>query len=147
MNVRGVDRDDADVAALFLALWSELDVIYGPNPGTEFRPDAMPADARLFVAYDPHAVGCAALQPDGEVCEVKRMYVAPDSRGRGVASALLGAMEDAARGLGARRLRLETGVEQPRAIAFYRREGFAPCPCWGAFAEDPLSRCFVKELT
>ncbi|MEQ8275472.1 MAG: GNAT family N-acetyltransferase [Deltaproteobacteria bacterium] len=147
MNVREVDRDDGDVAALFLALWSELDQIYGPNPGTEFRPEAMPADAKLFVAYDPTAIGCAALVPDGEVCEVKRMYVCPQVRGRGASVLLLGALEDAARGLGARALRLETGVEQPRAIAFYRREGFVPCPCWGAFADDPLSRCFVKVLT
>ncbi len=149
VRVVEVGRGDGALAALFLELWSELDALYGPNPGTEFLPAAMPDDASLFVAYlGAEAVGCAALQPWGDAAtfEVKRMFVRATARGTGVAAALLRALEDVAATRGGARLRLETGVHQPRAIAFYVREGFEPCACWGPYADDPLSRCFMKPL-
>lgn len=161
MDCERVTRDDAPVevtevpwsdprlAPLFLALWRELDVLYGPNPGTEYRPlDMERPGNQAFLAVAGVPVGCAALVPwhQPDRLEVKRMYVAPSARGSGAAQALLEALAAAARAKGAVALVLETGTRQPAALTAYRRWGFVPIPCWGAFAEDPLSVCFEKRL-
>ncbi len=49
-------------------------------------------------------------------------------------------------GGGYRELRLETGLKQPEAIALYQSAGFELIPCWGIYAQLPLSRCFAKRL-
>ncbi len=107
---------------------------------------------RLFVARrDGAAVGIAALvlgapgteQPEAEL---KRMFVAPDARGTGVATALLRTAEQTAAGLGATRLVLETGPRQPDAIALYEKHGYTRIPNFGPYINDPLSLCFAKDL-
>lgn len=60
--------------------------------------------------------------------EIKRMYVAPTWRGRGVARRLLAALEDAARALGHDRVRLDTGPKQPEARHLYETAGYASIP-------------------
>lgn len=62
------------------------------------------------------------------------MYVRPDARGRGLSRALLGALEEEARGLGYAFVRLETGDRQPEAIGLYVSSGYQPIPRFGAFA-------------
>jgi GNAT superfamily N-acetyltransferase len=74
------------------------------------------------------------------------MYVVPEARGRGVGRLLLEALESRARELGFRRLVLETGTEQPEALALYLRSGFSATPCWGAYAHSSTSRCFGRPL-
>jgi putative acetyltransferase len=74
------------------------------------------------------------------------MYVAPDARGRGVGRVLLAALEEEARRLGYRAVRLETGHLQPEAIGLYTAAGFEPIPCYGPYVDDPRSRCFEKAL-
>jgi putative acetyltransferase len=74
------------------------------------------------------------------------MYVAPESRGRGLSRALLAALEQEARGLGYSAVRLETGALQPEAIALYSSAGFEAIPCYGPYVDDPRSRCFEKTL-
>jgi GNAT superfamily N-acetyltransferase len=80
------------------------------------------------------------------VVEVKRMYVREAHRRRGFARALLMGLEEIAVGRGFRTMRLETGGNQPEAIALYERAGYHPIPCFGAHVDDPLSRCFEKHL-
>ena len=63
---------------------------------------------------------------DGEACEIKRMFVAPHARRSGLARELLVALEDAARALGYRSARLDTGPRQAHAERFYRGAGYAP---------------------
>ncbi|WP_016701259.1 GNAT family N-acetyltransferase, partial [Actinoalloteichus spitiensis] len=78
--------------------------------------------------------------------ELKRMFVLPSARGRGLARSLLVYLEVAARDAGYRRMVLETGTEQPEAMALYRSEGYEPIPNFGTYREHPLSRCFAKSL-
>ena len=79
--------------------------------------------------------------------ELKRMYVAPDQRGRGLGRQLVVALEAEARARGARRLVLETGIRQHAAIALYERCGFERIPLYGEYLSSPdTSVCLGKAL-
>jgi GNAT superfamily N-acetyltransferase len=148
MIVRQVDWADAGGAALRTAQRAELEIRYG-TPDSEPGPAPTAVDITVFfVAYDENApLGCGGLRrlSDSEG-EIKRMYVRPESRGTGVSTAILRALEDHARGLGWRRLVLETGEAQPDAIRFYEREGFTRIPNFGYYVDSPISLCFAKLL-
>src|SRR5262249_60591573 len=103
------------------------------------------ADGRgafLVASLAGRPVGCGAVRRiDNGVAEVKRMYVSPDVRGRGVGGIVLAALEAEARALGAGRLVLEAGERQPEAIALYRRGGLAGGPRLGRDAPPPPLAC------
>lgn len=148
IEVRAVAWDDAAGVALRDAQQTEVSARYGVDdsePGV--KPSA--ADMTLFlVASDGgEPVGCGGLRAlDATRGEVKRMYVVPGRRGTGVSTAILRALEDAARGLGWAELLLETGTEQPDAMRFYEREGFSPIPNYGHYVGSAHSRCYAKTL-
>ena len=75
------------------------------------------------------------------------MFVAPEARGAGVATALLTALERTAEEHGVARVVLETGPLQPEAIALYEKHGYARIPNFGPYVGDPLSLCFAKDLS
>ena len=78
--------------------------------------------------------------------EIKRMWVDPAHRRRGLAGAVLDELERAAARAGCRRTVLETGTEQPEALAFYRARGYTPIPRYGVYRDEPSSLCFAREL-
>src|SRR3712207_2893164 len=123
----------------------ELRVRDGGLDGQVFPMDD---DARYLVAVlDGRAVGCGAVQTlDVGTAEIKRMYVCPTHRGRGVARRLLAALEDLALREGGPVLRLETGVYLPEAIALYESAGYARIPTYGQYVTNPYSVCFGKRL-
>jgi GNAT superfamily N-acetyltransferase len=103
--------------------------------------------AFLVATVDGEAVGCGAARLiDGGDAEVKRMYVVPEARNRGIGGAIVRALEAEARALGAHRLILETGVRQPEAQALYEREGFTRIEPYGEYVNHPLSVCMAKAL-
>jgi GNAT superfamily N-acetyltransferase len=75
------------------------------------------------------------------VAEIKRMYVRPPARSRGMATALLVALEDAARALGYTSARLDTGPKQPHALRLYRSAGYSEVP---PYNDNPFA-CFWGE--
>ncbi|HUF32745.1 MAG TPA: GNAT family N-acetyltransferase [Acidimicrobiales bacterium] len=108
---------------------------------------APPAGTYLVAWVDGAAVGCAGLRRHGPTTgEIKRMWTAPAARGTGVARALLAALEDEARRLGYRAVRLETGTGQPEAIRLYASAGYEPIDPYGYYAGSSSSRCFEKPL-
>jgi putative acetyltransferase len=151
----------AVAAALITALNAELSGRY-PEPGaTHFGldPDDVAPGAGIFVVarWLDRPVGCGALRRLREpalvrelgprVGELKRMYVAPEVRGRGVGRALLARLEAEARALGLDRLVLETGTRQTEALALYRRAGFTAIPAYGEYVASPAtSVCLAKAL-
>ena len=88
--------------------------------------DVAPPKGRWVVAYrDGEPVGCAALKRlDPTTAEIKRVYVAPEVRGRGVARALLARLEEIARDVGYTKLRLDTGARQPASVALFGSVGY-----------------------
>lgn len=142
--------DSPDAQRLIAALDAGLAELYPPEQrfGPNLKAQHLGDGRGVFlVARDGgRAVGCGAVRLlDATTAEVKRMYVEPDQRGKGVARAVLACLEAAAGQLGARRLVLETGIHSPEALALYRRAGFTPVDCWGEYATSPTSICMEKR--
>ena len=122
------------------------------KPGaTHFRldPDEVAEGRGAFMVAlsQAHPVGCGALRMiDARTAELKRMYVVPSVRGRGIAGGVLEALEAEARRLGVQRLVLETGIRQHAALALYRRAGYQPIPPFGEYLASPTSVCLAKDL-
>ena len=125
---------DPELAALVAAQLHE--------GGQSFAPDDR---AAYFVAIvDGRAVACGAWQPLPEVgvAEIKRMYVRPAFRGRGIARQMIVTLEEEALVAGRPVIRLTTGVTSPAAIALYRTSGYQRVPIC-----EPAMYCFEKRLT
>jgi putative acetyltransferase len=93
-------------------------------------------------------VGGVEIQddPSGRVAELKRFYVAPGHRGRGVADAVIEALVEHARAHGATTVRLETGDRQHAAMRFYARHGFVVVPRFGPYVDSATSVCMQRDL-
>jgi GNAT superfamily N-acetyltransferase len=143
------DSDDARrlVAALDAGL-AELyppEQRFGPNLKAHHLEDGR--GTFLIARHGGRAVGCGAIRLlQSTTAEVKRMYVEPEQRSKGVARAVLAALEVAAKKLGVGRLVLETGSYSHAALSFYRRAGFTQVACWGEYAASPTSICMEKHL-
>lgn len=104
--------------------------------------------AFLLARLDGRAVGCGGVRllDDGRA-EVKRMYVRPEARSRGIGRGILAWLEDEARSRGATALILEMGGDQPEARGLYTAFGMRAIPCWGEYvATIDNSVCLGKEL-
>jgi putative acetyltransferase len=119
--------------------------------GGDFEPGAKPTadDVAVWVVAREggRALGCGALRSLGEpVAEIKRMYVRPEARGRGIGALVLGVLEQQAVESGFRVMRLETGPLQPEAVRLYERAGYREIPCFGAYSAGVASRCFERRI-
>jgi GNAT superfamily N-acetyltransferase len=96
---------------------------------------------------DGRAVGCGGIARYDETRgELKRMYVVPEARGRGLGRRLLVELEEQARALGYASVVLETGDRQPEALGLYGSAGYVRIPCWPPYDSRELSLCFEKRL-
>ena len=105
-------------------------------------------DTQFVIAWlDDQAVGCGAIRPiDTQTTEVKRMYVRPFARGKGISRKILAKLESLASASGFSHTKLETGINQPEAIKLYETSGYEPIPCYGVYAQNPESVCYEKTL-
>ncbi|MGQ0467815.1 MAG: GNAT family N-acetyltransferase [Sporichthyaceae bacterium] len=149
LHLEPMPYDHPVPAGLIAAVQEYYAEIYG-------SPDASPVDASEFAP--PHGlllVGSIGGEPVAcggwrlvtpELAEIKRMYVAPTHRRRGLSRLLLAALEDSARAAGAQRLCLQTGYLQVEALELYRSSGWDPIEKFGVYAEHPGCFCFGKTL-
>lgn len=129
---------DADLAARY---GSGESVAAHP---TEFVP---PAGQFLVLYVDREALACGGYRRlDDATAELKRMYVRPAGRRRGLARAILAALEADAIAAGYRQMWLETGVPQFEALALYPSAGYTPIAPFGQFAGAADQRCYGKTL-
>ena len=131
IEVRTEAADSLVAVRLMEAMVSEMEELYKLPPGHGLGLDAPPADmsppaGAFVVIYEdgkPVAGGGIKRDEDG-VAEIKRMYVTPAARGRGLGRRLLEALEDTARELGYARIRFDTGARQPAVQAMFERSGY-----------------------
>jgi putative acetyltransferase len=105
-------------------------------------------NVHLFVAREGgQALGYGAfVVGEGGQAEMKRVFVDPAARGKGVARAIMAALEREAAQRGVTLMQLETGIKQTEAIALYRKFGYAERGPFGAYKPDPLSLFMEKRL-
>ena len=142
------DSDNSD----FIALVGKLDADLAERDGSDhtFYAQFNKIDMIRYVvvAYENElAIGCGAIkQFTPESMEVKRMYVLPENRGKGIAGAVLSELEKWAKELLYANCVLETGKKQPEAIKLYQNNGYRLIPNYGQYAGIENSVCFQKEL-
>ena len=108
---------------------------------------ADPAARYLVAVLGGDAVACGGIESlDIDTAELRRMYVRPAYRGRGIAKRMLTALEEFAASRGHAVLRLEAGVHFLEAIALYLSAGYRPIPRFGRYLRSEYSRCFEKRL-
>lgn len=122
------------------ALYSDVEIDVRDMPSAE------PEDFDRFLVGEDAAgaaVCCGGLKPlGGGAVEIKRMYVVPAARRRGIARRMLARIEAEARARGYAVVRLDTGPRQPSAERMYRDAGFAEI---GNFNGNPIPGCFFGE--
>lgn len=169
LTIETVGWDHPDAVRLRAEQQREIDLRYA-QPGRPSDGDGLPVPdgrdqvdpsnvfATLLLRVDGEPAGHAAVRdlsgrddyrggrhPEG-TAEVKRVYVAPGHRGRGLSRTLMEAVEDVARDAGVRHLILESGLMQPESLGLYLRLGYDPVESFGVFSDEPGSRCFGKWL-
>lgn len=141
------DPEEPPASDLLAAMRVELNDVYEtfsrldnpPLHPSELRP---PGGAYVVGYEGAEAVTGGGVRRLSEgVGEIKRMYVRPDQRSRGLARALLVALEDAARSMGYRAVRLDTGPKQVHALALYRSAGYVDVE---PYNDNPFA-CFWGE--
>ena len=146
IEVRTYDHPDA--VSLIADVQQEYVVRYGDQDKTPVDPAEFSPPLGLFlVAYvDGEPAACGGWRVHDSDVEMKRMYVRPAFRGRGLARALLAELERTAAAAGYARLILETGQRQPEALALYASAGYTPVPGFGYYARSPEAVHLGKEL-
>ncbi|MBZ6476492.1 GNAT family N-acetyltransferase [Streptomyces griseocarneus] len=158
MKIRRVCFDHPDAVKLNGQVQREYAERYGDNGDITPLTPAMfqPPRGLYLIVYDDRGAPAASGgwrgqdaneegYADGDA-EIKRMYVIPQLRGRGLARMMLAALEDNARAAGRTRMVLETGIKLPEAVSLYTSSGYLPCAGFGPYRFDELSRCYAKPL-
>jgi putative acetyltransferase len=121
--------------------------LIGPSGPPPPEPELGPRSVCLLVTFDALPVACGAIRElENSVAEIKRVYVVPQFRRRGLARWLLAELERHAVESHIQLLRLETGRRQPEALALYEVCGYAQIAPYGRHVGDPMSVCFEKVL-
>jgi GNAT superfamily N-acetyltransferase len=152
-TVPRVSADHPDVERFVTALLQEMAERYDDDPDTIERTDPGAAFV-LLLDDDGTPLGSGAVQrlskskPDAapDHGEIKRVYLVPSARGRGLSRLLMSTLVDLARELGYTWLQLETGDVQPEAIGLYESSGWTRVPNYGQYENDPRSLCFGLSI-
>jgi len=142
--------DTADAVMLIAELEAHLDPLYPRESRHGLSVERLLVEAVAFfiLRSDGAPAACGGVKLVGsEYGEVKRMYVRPQFRGLGFGALMLNHLADYTLSRGIGLLRLETGIHQRAAINLYERVGFQRIPPFGPYTDDPLSRCYEKQLT
>lgn len=145
--IRGTS-DHNDFGQLIQLLDNDLNTRYGTLQAMYDQYNVMESTESVVLAYlDQLPVACGGFKVhDDETVEIKRMYVKPAYRGRGIASRILLELESWAIELGYSRSLLETGTKQAEAIGLYQKNGYRQIENYGPYREQPGSVCFEKKL-
>jgi GNAT superfamily N-acetyltransferase len=142
------DSYNQDFIDLVKSLDADLAIRDGEDHSFYSQFNKMDLIKYAVVAYEHNIpLGCGAIKAfDANTMEIKRMYVIPESRGKGIASKILSDLEARALELAYKKCTLETGIRQPEAIGLYTKNGYRRIPNYGQYAGITGSLCFEKNL-
>ncbi|NJJ41534.1 GNAT family N-acetyltransferase [Paenibacillus apii] len=144
-----VAPDNSDLAQLISQLDGYLFELYPPEEVylVDFE-DPYVNDIYFIVAYlDSRPVGCGAIKKlDEDHVELKRFFVEPEYRNKGIAGKIVQRLEEEAASLGYKGIKLETGDLQTEAVGFYKKNGYGEIERFGEYADCPSSLCFEKRI-
>lgn len=140
------DSSNQDFVALVRLLDADLAERDGKDHSFYAQYNKIDKIKHVVVAYENNKpMGCGAIKEYAPgIMEVKRMYTLPEGRGKGVASNVLGELENWAEEMSYKKCILETGKKQPEAIRLYQKNGYVLIPNYGQYAEVENSVCFEK---
>ena len=148
-RLRQVGYADPVAQHLIERVQEEYVVRYGGRDAAVVDPAEFSPPLGLFLVaeVDGAPAGCGGWRARGDgVAELKRMYVEPAFRRRGLAALLLAELERTAAAAGHRHLLLNSGDRQPEALALYARAGYTPVAGYGVYADSPGAVFLGKEL-
>ncbi|RDC56922.1 N-acetyltransferase [Pedobacter chinensis] len=142
------NSDHADFRQLVFLLDEELAVRDGDEHAFYAQYNKVDAIKEVVVAYqNEHPVGCGAIKSFSETAvEVKRMFVHPGHRKKGIAAKILHELENWTKELGFSECVLETGKKQPEAISLYQKVGYQITPNYGQYIGIDNSVCMARPL-
>ncbi|MGA9649280.1 GNAT family N-acetyltransferase [Pedobacter sp.] len=142
------NSDHANFKELVTLLDKDLAIRDGEEHAFYAQFNKVDAIKEVVVAFCNNTpVGCGAIKPFSDsAAEVKRMFVHPQSRKKGIAIKILAELENWAAELGFSECVLETGKKQPEAIALYQKVGYHITPNYGQYIGIDNSVCMLKAL-
>lgn len=148
ITLKRTDSDDEDFKNLVRLLDADLAERDGADHGFYSQFNKIDKIRHAVVCYDDgQPIGCGAIKAfSDEAMEVKRMYVSPAGRNKGIATRVLGELEAWALEMGYAKCVLETGKRQPEAIALYEKNGYTLTANYGQYVGIENSVCFEKLL-
>jgi putative acetyltransferase len=146
-----VDPRSADARRLLALSEAYLSTLYPAESNHFETPEALAQPHVRFIGIHSggELIACGGaklMQDDGRYGEIKRVFVLPEHRGKGLARAIMATLESLLRREGYPLARLETGISQPEALGLYRTLGYVERTPFGAYRPDPLSVFMEKRL-
>ncbi|MFH6957278.1 GNAT family N-acetyltransferase [Flavobacterium aquidurense] len=147
-SLKRTNSDDIDFKNLVVLLDRDLKIRDGEDHTFYNQFNKTNAIKHVIVFYENNsAVGCGAFrEKENDTVEIKRMFVHPDYRKKGIASALLSALEIWAAEENYNYTILETGKKQPEAINLYQKQGYSVIPNYPPYENMDNSVCMKKAL-
>lgn len=149
ISLKRTDSNDTDFIELVKQLDKYLSITDGDEHSFYDQFNKIDSIKHVIVAYENEkAVGCGAIKEfqTSSIMEVKRMYVLPNCRGKGIATQILFALEAWAKEMQYNACILETGKRQYEAIQLYQKNGYQIIPNYGQYIGIENSVCFEKTL-
>lgn len=147
-TIKRTNSDNPDFQKLVLELDKDLAIKNGATNDFFAQYNKIDLPQHVVVAYEAgEALGCGAIKEyENDIMEVKRMFVLPDSRGKGIAGKILAELQVWAKELGYKKCILETGDKMIEAIGLYKKNNFNIIPNYGQYATIASSICFEKAF-
>lgn len=123
--------------------------LYGIEKCTLETPEQMLKNGAYMVGafHGDEILGMGAVKLLDDYAEIKRMYISPQARGKGMASSILRELETYVQKKGIKSIKLETGDQHHEAMALYEKHGFCICPRFGDYPVNDISVYYGKTLS
>ena len=148
ITLKRTSNNNSDFLSLIKLLDADLALRDGELSPIYFNHNQLqPLDTVVLAYIGDTPVGCGCFKAfDDTSVEIKRMFVNPDARGKGIATIILKELESWAAEQGYENVVLETGKKNPEAMALYQKQGYAVIDNYGPYINMPTSICFSKSL-